>query len=93
MGTINNIVNLQGISQNVPFNTITFPNSENINPPVKKEARRVVEPSTRNDVSMELLRQWHEKRYAFQMILRDERLRAYVNDEIEQGRIVDIEVK
>ena len=42
---------------------------------------------------MELLRQWHEKRYAFQMILRDERLRAYVNDEIEQGRIVDIEVK
>jgi hypothetical protein len=53
-----------------------YPNSENIQPPREKPKLRVVEPSTRASVNMDLLQQWHEildrRNYAEKAYLREE---------------------
>lgn len=63
----------------LPFTT--YPNSENIHPPIKKEPVRVVEPSTRTDVNLTSLREWHEKKAYWSAILDDERLQRYFNEQ------------
>jgi len=70
-----------------------YPNSENVRPPAGKDSKRVVEPSTRTDVNIDVLRRWVEQKDRIDDSLEDLRLRAYFNKEqIEQGAILDIEV-
>lgn len=72
---------LQANSKNMPFNTGVYPNSENISPPVKKERTRVIEPSTRADINMNALRDWHEKKTYWARMYQDLRLQEYLNQQ------------
>ena len=38
----------------------TYPNSEQISPPVKKQKVRVVDPSTRTSVNLDVLKKYHQ---------------------------------
>ena len=72
---------------------VTYPNSENILPPHKKEKIRVVEQSTRAQVNLDVLKKWQEQKDRVDDGLENLRLRAFLNKEqIEQGAILDIEV-
>ena len=75
---------LQGVSKNMPFNIMAYPNSEYIPPPVKKEKLRVVEPSTRTDVNMTALRDWHAEKAYWSNIIQDLRIQEYLS---EQNRL------
>ena len=69
------------------------PNSENIRPPVSKDAKRVVEPSTRSDVNIDVLKKWMELEDRIDEEMADLRLQSYFKkQQIEQGAILDIEV-
>ena len=67
---------LTGISKNMPFNILPYPNSENIRPP-KTEKVRVVEPSTRSSVNMDAVKEFYEKQDIWLSIIKDLRVRAY----------------
>ena len=89
---IKNIQMLESNAKNAPFNIGNYPNSENIPPPVKKKAVRVVEQSTRSDVNLDSLKAWHEKQDAIKAILLNLRIRAYLDEtKIDQGSVVDME--
>ena len=82
---------LQANSAYMPFNSM-YPNSEYIAPPLDKEKLRVVEPSTRASVKLDLMKKWHklqEQRFLENLNVR---LRAYINKEYEQGSIIDISI-
>ena len=59
---------VEGNSKNMPFNPNTFPNSENIRPPQKKEALRVVEPSTRTSVALNINEKYQRVIDAYQKL-------------------------
>ena len=90
---IKNIRMLEGNAKNAPFNIGVYPNSENILPPLKKEKTRVVEPSTRTQVNLDMLKKWHEQQNKILSDIEDLRLKSFFNkQQIEQGAILDIEV-
>lgn len=70
-----------GLRSNGSLPFAIYPNSENIPPPVKKEKLRVVEPSTRADVNMQSIRDFHEKKEYWANIIQDERLRKYLDEQ------------
>lgn len=71
----------------------TYPNSENILPPRRKEEIRVIEQSTRAQVNLDVLKKWQEQKDRVDDSLENLRLRAFFNKlQIEQGAILDIEV-
>lgn len=76
---------LTGVSRNMPFNILPYPNSENITPP-KSEKVRVVEPSTRSSVNMDLLREFYEKQDIWLSIIKDLRVRAYFAQATAAGK-------
>ena len=76
---------LTGVSKNMPFNILPYPNSENIRPP-KSEKVRVVEPSTRSSVNMDLLREFYEKQEIWLSIIKDLRIRAYFAQAAAPGK-------
>lgn len=86
---------LQGISKQMPFTAHTYPNAENIMPP-KTEPRRVVEAATRASVNMDMLKQFYEKQQMWLGLVKNLKLRAYIDQKIgnekEQKSIVDITV-
>lgn len=63
------------------------PNSEHISPPVDKKKMRVVEPSTRSSVNMDLVKSFNEKQEKIQ----DLRIQKYL--QTQQNKMIDIEVK
>lgn len=70
-----------------------YPNSENVRPPLDKDAKRVVEPSTRSDVNINVLKKWMELKDRIDDEMADLRLQSYFKkQQIEQGAILDIEV-
>ena len=77
---MNDLAAVQSISKTVPFTTAVYPNSENIRPPIKKERTRVVEPSTRSDVKMGALKEWHAKRSYWEKAVQDTRVQEYLNE-------------
>lgn len=68
---------VEGNSKNMPFNPNTFPNSENVRPPQKKEALRVVEPSTRTSVALNINEKYQRVIDAYQKL--DRRTGHYVD--------------
>ena len=84
---------LIGISKNMPFNVGPYPNSEHIRPP-KTEKLRVVEPSTRSSVNIDLLKEYYDKQDIWLSIIKDLRLRAYFANEpgMPSGGTVDISI-
>ena len=64
-----------------------YPNSENISPPVKKEATRVVEPSTRSSINMRIMREWQDKRDYWEGITKDIRLKEYLDQQYEINKL------
>jgi hypothetical protein len=87
---------LQGVSKNMPFNVMAYPNSEYVPPPVKKDKIRVVEPSTRADVNMTALRDWQIQKQYWRDLIQDLRLREYLNQEVflnhPRNKNIDISV-
>ncbi len=76
-----------------------YPNSETIAPPVTKERIRVVEPSTRTEVNINLMKTWQERVEELQQFYRKEMITQYEAsgkrrlERIEQGQVLDIDVK
>jgi len=68
----------------LPFSV--YPNSENITPPVDKEKLRVVEPSTRASVNMDVLRDWQAQKDYWDNIVKDRRIREYLNQQTLMDR-------
>ena len=58
---------VEGNSKNMPFNP-NIPNSENVRPPQKKEALRVVEPSTRTSVALNINEKYQRVIDAYQKL-------------------------
>ena len=89
---------VQGNSKNMPFNAHTFPNSENVSPPVKKAAVRVVEPSTRASVRMSPTEIYHKKKELLEHEMRQGIMVEYLKDgsikppKIDTGSLLDIDV-
>ena len=87
-----------GNSKNMPFNPNVYPNSENVTPPVKKAAVRVVEPSTRAAVRMSPTEVYHKKKEQMDYEMRQAILLEYRKDgsikppNLDTGTNVDIEV-
>lgn len=91
---IKNISLLESNAKNAPFNTGTYPNSEYIPPPVRKEKTRVIEQSTRTQVNIDILKKWQEQQDRVLESLENLRIRAFFDkQQIEQGALLDIEVK
>lgn len=76
---------------------VTYPNSENILPPIEKERLRVVEAATRTDLKLDQIKQIEDRMKEIQ-ILREQaktRYSAYENgvpSTYTEGEYVDIEV-
>jgi hypothetical protein len=89
---------VQGNAKNAPFNPHTYPNSENVTPPVGKAAVRVVEPSTRAAVRMSPTELHHKKKEQMDYEMRQAILVEYRKDgsikppELDTGTNIDIEV-
>lgn len=70
-----------------------FPNSEHVKPPLDKEKKRVVEASTRTQVSIDLLEKWLAKKETAQKEIENLQLQQYFKkEEIVQGALLDIEI-
>ncbi len=88
----------QGNAKNAPFNPHTYPNSENVTPPVGKAAVRVVEPSTRAAVRMSPTEIYHKKKELLEHEMRQGIMVEYLKDgsikppKLDTGTNVDIEV-
>lgn len=82
---MNEITMLTGVSKNMPFNILSYPNSENIRPP-KSEKIRVVEPSTRSSINMDVLKEFYDKQEIWLSIIKDLRIRAYFAQATAPGK-------
>ena len=69
-----------------------YPNSENIAPPVQKNKKRVVEAATRADVNMDIIKEFYNKQQVWLDIIKDDRIRKFLDNPFSQGRIVDIKI-
>lgn len=92
---------VQGNSKHMPFNPNTYPNAENIRPPLQQEGRRVVEPATRTEISINAHKSLQERVDMIREQLREKNDIIYskVGGQIipraemtQQGSVVDIEV-
>jgi len=69
------------------------PNSEHIKPPIDKQATRVVEPSTRASVNIDLVKKYNEQQDRIEKSLLDIRIRKYLDAQVEiNDPNIDLEV-
>ena len=55
----------------------TYPNSEQISPPVKKQKVRVVDPSTRTSVNLDVLKKYHQNLDALEYARLQSKIQQY----------------
>ena len=77
---------------NVYGHPMVYPNSENVAPPTRKEKKRVVEAATRAEVNMDIIKEFYNKQQVWLDLIKDERIRKFLNNPPPQGTVVDIGV-
>ncbi len=79
-------------SQKYGHPNVTYPNSENITPPMEKERIRIVEAATRTEIKLNQIKEVEERAKEIQALREQAKSRYSAVMPYTEGEYVDIEV-